>query len=82
MRIGTNYEKWQKLVTAAVAKLNKYLGRVPHYASIFKEAGFVGVVEKQTAWPVGTWAKDERMKELGRYDFCLPVSPLLHKLCD
>jgi hypothetical protein len=38
-----------------VAKYKKYLG----------EAGFENVVEKRYAWPLGTWAKDMRMKRLG-----------------
>ncbi len=54
-------------VTAATKILNKDFGRVPHCASMFREAGFVDVVEKQMVWPIGTWAKDERMMELGRW---------------
>jgi len=30
-----------------------------------KEAGFVDVIEKKFAWPLGPWAQGERMKILG-----------------
>ena len=32
-----------------------------------EEAGFVNVVEKKFKFPIGTWPKDPRMKELGTW---------------
>lgn len=32
-----------------------------------EEAGFVDVVERKYKWPVGTWPKDKKLKELGAW---------------
>lgn len=29
-----------------------------------RDVGFVDVVEKRTTWPIGAWAKGEKMKRL------------------
>jgi hypothetical protein len=39
--------------------------RVAKYKQYLEEAGFEDVVEKRYEWPLGTWAKGERMKMLG-----------------
>lgn len=32
-----------------------------------EEAGFVDVEERKYKWPIGTWPKDPRMKEIGAW---------------
>ncbi|KAH9217292.1 S-adenosyl-L-methionine-dependent methyltransferase [Leptodontidium sp. 2 PMI_412] len=39
--------------------------RVKRYREMMVEAGFEDVVERKYEWPVGTWARGERMKVLG-----------------
>lgn len=40
--------------------------RVAKYKQYLEKAGFEDVVEKRYEWPLGTWAKSERMKTIGR----------------
>ena len=63
----TAFERWQKLVKESADVLGRDFGRVPKYKSIFEKVGFVDIVEKQLAWPIGTWPKDPRMKKLGAW---------------
>lgn len=62
---GTALEKWCNLVTAGANALGQNWSQVPRYAAYMKEAGFVDVIEKKFAWPLGPWAQGERMKILG-----------------
>lgn len=32
-----------------------------------EDAGFVDVVEKKFVWPIGPWARDPRLKDMGRW---------------
>lgn len=32
-----------------------------------EKAGFVDIVESQEVWPIGTWPKDKKLKEIGRW---------------
>lgn len=50
---------------AGTAKLGKDWTRVKRYREMMVEAGFEDVVERKYEWPVGTWARGERMKMLG-----------------
>jgi hypothetical protein len=53
--------------------------RVAKYKAYLEEAGFQDVVEKRYEWPLGTWAKGERMKRLGemyREDILELLEPL------
>lgn len=45
--------------------LGKDFTRVATYRTIMEELGFVDIVERHFQWPVGTWAKGEKMKMLG-----------------
>jgi len=63
----TAFERWQRLVKEAADVLGRDFGKVPKYKSYFEQVGFVDIVEKQFAWPIGSWAKDPRMKKLGAW---------------
>lgn len=39
--------------------------QTPHYKSYLEEIGFVDIVEKQFAFPIGPWAKGAHMKAVG-----------------
>jgi hypothetical protein len=64
---GTAFERWLGLVKEAAHALGRDFGKVPNYKSYFEQVGFVDVVEKQLAWPIGMWARDSRMKTLGAW---------------
>lgn len=61
---GTGFEKWIDAVSWGCAKLGRDWKRVPLYSSYIRECGFADVQETLVAWPVGSWAKDEKMKTL------------------
>lgn len=64
---GTSFERWLSLIKEAAASLGRDFGKVPKYKQYFEEAGFEDIVEKQMAWPIGSWARDQRMKMLGAW---------------
>jgi hypothetical protein len=49
----------------AITAMGRDWTRVPMYKQYMIDAGFEDVVEKKYEWPLGTWAKGERMKTLG-----------------
>ena len=64
---GTAFERWIDLIKKGCMALGRDFGRVPQYKQYLQEIGFVDVVEKQLAWPIGTWARTRRMKMLGAW---------------
>ncbi|PVH80984.1 S-adenosyl-L-methionine-dependent methyltransferase [Cadophora sp. DSE1049] len=62
---GTALETWTQLIMEGTKRLGKDWTRVRRYREMMVEAGFVDVVERRYEWPVGTWARGERMKMLG-----------------
>jgi hypothetical protein len=48
-----------------------------------EEVGFEDVVEKRYQWPVGPWAKGDKMKKMGVYfveDLKIAVEPICMKM--
>jgi hypothetical protein len=64
---GTSFERWLQLVIQGSHALGRDFTKVPKYKSYFEEVGFVDIVEKQLAWPIGSWARTQRMKMLGAW---------------
>jgi hypothetical protein len=64
---GTSLEMWGDLIIKGSRALGKDWGRAPKYKAYMKEAGFEDVVEYRYQWPVGTWARGQRMKLLGMW---------------
>lgn len=64
---GTALEKWGELVVAGAKNLGRNWTQVSRYKEFLEKAGFEDVVETQFAWPLGTWARGERMKMLGAW---------------
>ncbi|RDW77001.1 hypothetical protein BP6252_05054 [Coleophoma cylindrospora] len=64
---GTKMEQWCSLVRTAASALGRDFAVVPKYKTYLEEAGFVDIVEKQMAWPIGSWAKGEKMKAIGAW---------------
>jgi SAM-dependent methyltransferase len=65
---GTIYQKWNELYLQACLKL----GRDPSWAAKYKDwmiqIGFDKVEEHVFKWPVNTWPKDRRLKEIGQWN--------------
>jgi len=49
-------------------KFGKTLQIKEKMKNFIEEAGFVDVVEKKFIWPIGGWADDKAMKDLGRWN--------------
>jgi hypothetical protein len=65
---GTIFEKWGAVSLEAGDAFGKTL-RIPEEAKDrMIAAGFVDVVERRFKVPVGPWAKEPHLKELGHYN--------------
>lgn len=66
---GTIFEQWGKVSVEAGEKFGKSLQLVDESADNMRKAGFEDVVEKRFKVPIGSWAKDSRLKELGKWNW-------------
>jgi len=64
---GSAVETWMQRFMAGSAALGKDFTRGRRYKEMLEEIGFVDVVEKRTQFPIGTWAREEKMKTLGAW---------------
>ncbi|KAE9375895.1 S-adenosyl-L-methionine-dependent methyltransferase [Stipitochalara longipes BDJ] len=63
---GSRLEEWYSAIEAGFkGSLGRGLGVVRGYKSAMQEVGFVGVQEEFFVWPIGTWPRDPKLKELG-----------------
>lgn len=62
---ATTLWKYHSMTIAAAASLGRDVTQVVKYKAFFEEAGFVDVKEVHYQWPVGPWAKGEKMKRVG-----------------
>jgi hypothetical protein len=65
--VGTAFEKWCDRMIEGARRLGKDLTQASRYGSFMREIGFVDIVEKHLAWPIGPWPKDKKMKRLGAW---------------
>jgi hypothetical protein len=65
---GTIFEKWGEVSLQAGEAFGKSLRVAETAKSKITRAGFVDVVERRFKCPIGPWAKDPRLKELGMYN--------------
>jgi hypothetical protein len=64
---GTSFERWNKLVVEASAKVGVKLdGGFAQVPGLLKEKGLEQIGRKGLKWAVGPWPKDEKAKEVGR----------------
>ncbi|KAH0426072.1 UMTA protein [Colletotrichum camelliae] len=61
------FKNWRKFLSQACDKIGKIPNQVHDHgiAKALREAGFVDVVEKKWPIPIGAWAKDPTLKEVG-----------------
>ncbi|KAF2872768.1 S-adenosyl-L-methionine-dependent methyltransferase [Massariosphaeria phaeospora] len=59
--------RWSNFFTDAAGKFG-FDAEAPHgLEPELRKAGFTEIYAKNYKWPIGTWAKGQEMKELGRY---------------
>jgi len=60
--------RWNKLLTEAAAKANRRLDEGRNHKQNLIDAGFQNVTETRYKWPINTWPKDPKFKDLGTSD--------------
>ncbi|KAJ4995917.1 Secondary metabolism regulator LAE1 [Colletotrichum sp. SAR 10_66] len=59
--------RWHDAVSQASEKLGRPLVSMSTHLDAIKAAGFVDVEFKEFKWPLNSWPKDARLKELGSW---------------
>lgn len=59
--------KWSILLQEGFAAGGHALNTALYYKDWLKDAGFVDVVEVKEKWPINTWARDPKYKQVGKY---------------
>lgn len=62
------FEQWGEVSLQAGDAFGKTLRIIDEAKEMMIAAGFVDVVERRFKIPIGPWAKDPRLKELGLYN--------------
>jgi hypothetical protein len=62
---NTSLLQWSELTLQGSEKLGRKWADPRQYKAMMEEVGFVDVKEQRFKWPLGSWPKDERLKELG-----------------
>jgi hypothetical protein len=65
---GTIFERWGEVSIQAGDAFGKTLRIIDEAKEMMIAAGFVDVVEHRFKVPIGLWAKDPQLKELGQYN--------------
>ncbi|EEQ27161.1 conserved hypothetical protein [Microsporum canis CBS 113480] len=60
-------DRWSRTCVEACAKLERPLDVAKSHKKRMEEAGFVDVVEVLHKWPLNSWAKDPKLKEIGNW---------------
>lgn len=58
---------WLYHVVNAAEKANRPLPMGRRMKGLMEKAGFVDIVESTAVWPIGTWPKDKRLKDVGKW---------------
>ncbi|GKT55105.1 methyltransferase domain-containing protein [Colletotrichum tofieldiae] len=61
--------RYCKLLSEAMAKLGREYVSVPALKTLMEEIGFVDVTLSCYKWPMNTWPKDNKYKELGSWNY-------------
>jgi SAM-dependent methyltransferase len=65
---GTTLENWGELSVTAGDKFGRTLRIVDQTKELMEAAGLINVTFKPFKWPMGPWAKDHRLKDIGLYN--------------
>ncbi|CAP61830.1 uncharacterized protein PODANS_5_2670 [Podospora anserina S mat+] len=59
--------KWHELMHDAANKAGFPLDAINRVPDMMAEAGYVDIVARQVKWPINTWPRDPKHKELGKW---------------
>ncbi|KAJ4290085.1 hypothetical protein N0V88_006591 [Collariella sp. IMI 366227] len=62
-------KEWDRLCLEATIKLGAPFDSARHYEQQMKDAGFQNVTVVKHKWPINTWPKDPKHKELGWWGY-------------
>jgi hypothetical protein len=65
---GTSMERWGPLALECGEKFGKSFSIAEDSEELMKKAGFVNVTYRTFKWPIGTWPKDPKLKQIGAYN--------------
>ncbi|PMD12025.1 S-adenosyl-L-methionine-dependent methyltransferase [Hyaloscypha hepaticicola] len=61
----TGIDQWYRTVVKAFDVIGRGVQTAEHHAEMLKDAGFEEVHHEVFKWPLNTWPKDKKMKEIG-----------------
>ncbi|KAF2261391.1 S-adenosyl-L-methionine-dependent methyltransferase [Lojkania enalia] len=59
--------RWHNYMHDAASKAGFPLDAISHVPAMMENAGFTDIVATPIKWPINTWPKDPRFKEIGRW---------------
>ncbi|KAK1658796.1 S-adenosyl-L-methionine-dependent methyltransferase, partial [Colletotrichum godetiae] len=59
--------RWHDLMAQAGEQCGRSIESPSKYTKAIEDAGFVDIVTHKFVWPLNTWPKDKRFKEIGRW---------------
>ncbi|KAK0377467.1 major facilitator superfamily transporter [Colletotrichum limetticola] len=59
--------RWHDLMAQAGEQCGRSIESPSKYTKAIEDAGFVDIVTEKFIWPLNTWPKDKRFKEIGRW---------------
>jgi hypothetical protein len=62
---GTAFQKWMDLISEGAKRLHRNWNTASGLKAMMERVGLVDIHETRYQWPIGTWPKDEHLKELG-----------------
>jgi hypothetical protein len=60
-------ERWRELLLEGAQKLGRDWSCASKYKIYMAKAGFTDIQEVTAKWPINTWPRDPKLKELGRW---------------
>ncbi|KAM0203340.1 hypothetical protein ACHAQI_010401 [Fusarium lateritium] len=64
---AVNAQLWLNTLCEGAAKFGKPLDNAPSWKAKMEAAGFVNINEEVRKIPIGTWPKDPKLKEVGKF---------------
>lgn len=65
---GTYLEKFSPLTLECGEKFGKTFAIAEDTEALMQKAGFVNVKYQTFKWPIGTWPKEQKLKQIGAYN--------------